>query len=510
MVQVDLHPSLILLIILVVCIQLVLPLGTYLVFRDRHTETSRLWFIAISLFYLGIILATLRPWLPRYLALEFNWMLSGVAWPLMIEVFRRELGRPALSRTAFFIWLFVWLGLINTLYLLDSTLPWGLVAISLLIPISCAILTKLLLELQTDIKSQGVTLLLIAMGLYGISPLFRLVDFLLSGEPQKLDVFALGFSANVLTVSFVIGTLFLCLGYWGYAFEKARREQDLSEDRERLAQAETTAVRRLLKERDRLLVMNSRISGISMLSSFAALLVHDFSNFLQTFKLSLDNANTHLNKLSMPRMKDSKPSSDLGTNELRQTLQELEKISTNVEAMLSGFRRLIMQGERLATPVCIRRLIEAIEPIAMPEAEKQELILQVKNLTHPATQVEADEVMLYRILMNFLLNSMQALKDQDKPVPYISLLITEEQNVQNERIVLIRISDNGPGYPGEILTNIESALDSKKQDGLGLGLLLSKNLVELWGGSIDLSNQSHGAVGEIRLRAIRVVTTETS
>ena len=155
MAQVNLSPSLTLLIVLVVCIQLVLPLGTYLVFHKRHTQTSKLWFVAISLFYLGIILTALRPWLSPYVAYSMNWMLSGIALPLIIEVFRLELGRPAFSKLFYGAWVVIWLVFINSLYVLGLSQPWGFVAVSLLFPVACGLLIKLLLELQKKYQARA-------------------------------------------------------------------------------------------------------------------------------------------------------------------------------------------------------------------------------------------------------------------------------------------------------------------------------------------------------------------
>ena len=149
-------------------------------------------------------------------------------------------------------------------------------------------------------------------------------------------------------------------------------------------------------------------------------------------------------------------------------------------------------------------------PIARHEAKTQAIELTVQNQIRSTPQVEADEVMLFRILMNFLLNSMQALQGQTSKPPRVSLVVSEEQDAQDQRTVLIRIEDNGPGYPDDILSNVGDVLGSNKQDGLGLGLLLSKNLVELWGGSVTLSNRNPGAIGEIRLRAIRTSATYSS
>jgi two-component system, NtrC family, C4-dicarboxylate transport sensor histidine kinase DctB len=231
--------------------------------------------------------------------------------------------------------------------------------------------------------------------------------------------------------------------------------------------------------------------------------VHDLSNLLQAFKLNLENAKANLSHQGKSKRENQEGPSSSPHGNLRKDLQQLETISDNINAMLQGLRRLILQGETLATPVCVQSLVESIEPIARHEAKTQAIELTVQNQIRSTTQVEADEVMLYRILMNFLLNSMQALEGQVSQPPRVSLVITEEQGAQDQRTVLIRIEDNGPGYPKEILNNVGDAFDSDKQNGLGLGLLLSKNLVELWGGSVTLSNRNPGAIGQIRLRAIR-------
>ena len=116
------------------------------------------------------------------------------------------------------------------------------------------------------------------------------------------------------------------MGYWGYALEKSRLEQALSKDREELALKENHDIKRLLSERNRLLMLNSRISGISMLSSFSALLVHDLSNLLQAFKLSLENAKANLSHQNKSKRENQEGPSSSPHGNLRKDLQQLETI----------------------------------------------------------------------------------------------------------------------------------------------------------------------------------------
>ena len=64
-------------------------------------------------------------------------------------------------------------------------------------------------------------------------------------------------------------------------------------------------------------------------------------------------------------------------------------------------------------------------PVARHEAKTQAIELTVQNQIRSTPQVEADEVMLFRILMNFLLNSMQALQGQTSIPPRVSLVVSE-------------------------------------------------------------------------------------
>ena len=95
-------------------------------------------------------------------------------------------------------------------------------------------------------------------------------------------------------------------------------------------------------------------------------------------------------------------------------------------------------------------------------------------------QVWADRRLLEQILINLLTNSQQALKGADKPE--IKLMAKE-----TEGKIMLQVSDNGGGIPEDKLDKIFVPFFSTKEQGSGIGLSLSRNIMNLHGGSIKVN-----------------------
>lgn len=81
-------------------------------------------------------------------------------------------------------------------------------------------------------------------------------------------------------------------------------------------------------------------------------------------------------------------------------------------------------------------------------------------------------------------------------IPKVSIILSE--NCQQELAgVLIEVADNGGGFPQELLARLGQPWSSTTPDGMGLALVLSKQLVAQWGGSLTLSNRSDGLSGAV-------------
>lgn len=108
-------------------------------------------------------------------------------------------------------------------------------------------------------------------------------------------------------------------------------------------------------------------------------------------------------------------------------------------------------------------------------------------------QVFADKEQINRVLNNLIKNAIQAFGDEQNG--NIRLAV-----VKKDKWAVVSVKDNGPGIPDEILDKIFVPNFSTKTSGMGLGLAISKKIIETAGGSISFDTKSHrGTVFTIKL-----------
>jgi two-component system, NtrC family, sensor kinase len=110
--------------------------------------------------------------------------------------------------------------------------------------------------------------------------------------------------------------------------------------------------------------------------------------------------------------------------------------------------------------------------------------LQVEE--HPAFIVHLPESMVRQALLNILLNAAEAIEQQGK----ITLSITLQSDT-----FMIQISDDGLGFPQEMLDYGIRPFRSSRQRGTGIGLAMVQRFIKSMGGNIKLNNRTpHGAI----------------
>ncbi len=100
-------------------------------------------------------------------------------------------------------------------------------------------------------------------------------------------------------------------------------------------------------------------------------------------------------------------------------------------------------------------------------------------------QVDLD--MMRRVLLNLLLNAIDALADKGKIT-----ISADTQDVQSAFKVRIKIADNGPGVAAEDMNKVFNPFFTTKDTGTGLGLTIAHRLVECHGGQISVTNNKEG------------------
>jgi signal transduction histidine kinase len=101
--------------------------------------------------------------------------------------------------------------------------------------------------------------------------------------------------------------------------------------------------------------------------------------------------------------------------------------------------------------------------------------------------VYADKIRIYQVISNLLKN---ALKFTPNGKITITLEKTEERN--DKKFILVRIKDDGKGIDPQVLPRMFTKFVTKSESGTGLGLYISKNIIEAHGGSIRGYNNPDG------------------
>lgn len=122
------------------------------------------------------------------------------------------------------------------------------------------------------------------------------------------------------------------------------------------------------------------------------------------------------------------------------------------------------------------------------------------KITHTLPQepavVYADKSQMLRIFTNIVQNAVEAMPDEKTNGVIHIELIPDEDKQQ----ITIKVSDNGSGIPDEVKDKIFDPYFTTKSSGTGLGLAMSKKIIELWGGSIRFeSEQDTGTIFYLQL-----------
>lgn len=137
-----------------------------------------------------------------------------------------------------------------------------------------------------------------------------------------------------------------------------------------------------------------------------------------------------------------------------------------------------------AIPVC--NLFKRVEILIKSECLKKGIQLQVE---YPREKIllQIDEKLIEQVLINITRNAIDALKDKENAI--IALGFNSDEYSKT-----VSVSNNGPCIPSELLDNIFTPFFTTKKDGSGIGLSLSRQIMRLHNGLLQVQNNKNCGV----------------
>jgi PAS domain S-box-containing protein len=232
------------------------------------------------------------------------------------------------------------------------------------------------------------------------------------------------------------------------------------------------------QERDRLRQLEAdlaHIHRVNMMGELAAALAHEIK---QPIAASITSAHALLRWLA-----HDPP--DL--ERVRAAATRIEQDGNRAADVINRLRSFYKKG---APPereiVDVKEIIQEMIVLLSDEAVRHSITIH-SEIDAETPSILADRVQLQQVFMNLMLNAIEAMKDAGGEM-------TISSSLNPEGHLLISISDTGEGLPMENTERIFDAFHTTKPQGTGMGLAITRSIVESYGGRIwAIANQGAGA-----------------
>jgi signal transduction histidine kinase len=163
--------------------------------------------------------------------------------------------------------------------------------------------------------------------------------------------------------------------------------------------------------------------------------------------------------------------------EAREAASRVVKDATRAAEIINRTRLLFKKVNPQWESVDMHQIIREMVALMSGEAARYSISAWAE-LAAELPQVMGDRVQLQQVLMNLVMNSIEAMKDADGPRELIIRSRTEDSQL------MVSISDTGVGLPHQQVEQIFNAFFTTKPHGTGMGLRISRSIVESHGGRL--------------------------
>jgi signal transduction histidine kinase len=152
-------------------------------------------------------------------------------------------------------------------------------------------------------------------------------------------------------------------------------------------------------------------------------------------------------------------------------------------------RGLIQLGRSEIAPVAVSRIVQESLELLRPEIDRHNITVR-EQVPRDLPLVMADVLQVEQVLINLVRNSIEAIGASNSNRGNVVI----EAAPAEAGLIEVYVRDNGPGFAKEQLDTAPQAFATTKADGLGVGLALSRSIIEAHGGRLWVGKTSEGAV----------------
>jgi signal transduction histidine kinase len=218
------------------------------------------------------------------------------------------------------------------------------------------------------------------------------------------------------------------------------------------------------------------LNGTAGAGALSASIAHELNQPLGAIQCNADTAELLLG------------TSPLDLDQMKDVLADIRLANQRAAEIIQNVRKLLKRRTKVdAQEFDLNNAIADAVRILDPEARKRGVSFEINGASTSTLPVRSDRVHLEQVILNLALNGMDAMSG-------VATLrkLTIQTALVGENNVEVSVADCGVGIPKEKLADVFSAFYTTKQQGAGLGLSISRTIVETYGGTIWAENRAGG------------------
>jgi len=216
----------------------------------------------------------------------------------------------------------------------------------------------------------------------------------------------------------------------------------------------------------------AQVNRVTTMGELTASLAHEVN---QPIAAAVTDANTCLRWLTRDQP---------DVEEAREAASRVVKDAVRASEIINRIRSLFKKGAPHRELVDVNEVIRGMIGLLRSEATRYSISMRAE-LSEDLPQIMGDRVQLQQVLMNLMINGIEAMKNVDGP----RKLAVRSQRAEDEQL-MVTVSDTGAGLPPQQADQIFNAFFTTKPDGTGMGLRISRSIVESHGGRLWAADNS--------------------
>ncbi len=223
--------------------------------------------------------------------------------------------------------------------------------------------------------------------------------------------------------------------------------------------------RRAELESQRLRDERAHISRVLSMGEIAASLAHELNQPLSAIRTYAQAAQRFLDK------------SPAEPDEAAKSLSGIVTANRRAEEVIKRIRMALKKEPPVQISVDVKEIISGVKVLVRRKAEEQNISLGFE-IADDLPPVSGDLIQLQQVLFNLIINAIEAMTDVADSLHQIRVQVLREKN----NAVKIVVQDNGIGVDENKINNLFDAFYTTKAEGMGMGLSISRSIIEEHGG----------------------------